>query len=42
MQGPAVEVTPFGTIAGRDQAGFGYDLDLEFIKSITVRQVSIT
>src|SRR5579864_6431089 len=38
---PAVETTPRGTIAVRDAPGFGYDLDTDFIKSITVRQVSI-
>jgi len=39
---PAVETTPTGTIALRDQPGFGYDLDLDFIKSITVREEEIT
>jgi len=39
---PAVEVTPRGTIAVRDQPGFGYDLDLDFIKSITVRKETIS
>jgi O-succinylbenzoate synthase len=39
---PAVEVTPHGTIAVRDQPGFGYDLDLDFIQSITARQESIS
>jgi len=38
---PPVEVTPRGTIAVRDAPGFGYDLDLDFLKSITVRQESI-
>jgi o-succinylbenzoate synthase len=38
---PAVETTPRGTIAVRDAPGFGYDLDTDFIKSITVRQESI-
>jgi len=38
---PPVETTPRGTIAVRDAPGFGYDLDLDFIKSITVRQESI-
>jgi o-succinylbenzoate synthase len=34
---PAVEVSPRGTIAVRDEPGFGYDLDHEFINSLTVR-----
>ena len=38
---PAVETTPRGTIEVRDAPGFGYDLDTDFIKSITVRQESI-
>jgi O-succinylbenzoate synthase len=38
---PAVETTPRGTIEIRDAPGFGYDLDTDFIKSITVRQESI-
>src|SRR5258706_13532505 len=39
---PAVETTEQGTIAVRDSPGFGYDLDLDFIHSITVRQQTIT
>jgi O-succinylbenzoate synthase len=39
---PAVEVSPRGTIAVRDQPGFGYDLDLDFIQSLTVRQETIS
>jgi O-succinylbenzoate synthase len=35
---PPVEVSPQGTIAVRDGAGFGYDLDQDFIRSITMRQ----
>ena len=35
---PAVEVTPRGTIVVRDEPGFGYALDLDFIRHITVRQ----
>ncbi len=38
---PAVETTPSGTIAIRDDAGFGYALDHDFIKSITVREETI-
>ncbi len=39
---PPVEVTPHGTIAIRDEPGFGYELDREFLDSITVRQESIS
>jgi O-succinylbenzoate synthase len=35
---PSVEVTPRGTIAVRDDPGLGYELDREFLDSITVRQ----
>ena len=35
---PAVEVTPQGTISVRDQPGFGYDLDLDYIRHLTVRE----
>jgi len=38
---PAVEVAPRGTIELRDQPGFGYALDLDFIRSVTVREESI-
>jgi o-succinylbenzoate synthase len=38
---PPVETTPQGTIAVRDAPGFGYDLDLDFIDSITVRRESL-
>lgn len=38
---PAVEVSPQGTIAIRDEPGFGYALDLDFIRSITVREEHI-
>jgi o-succinylbenzoate synthase len=38
---PAVEVTPRGTIAVRDEPGFGYELDREYIDHLTVRQESI-
>jgi o-succinylbenzoate synthase len=38
---PAVETTVRGTIEVRDMPGFGYDLDMDFIKSITVRRESI-
>jgi L-alanine-DL-glutamate epimerase-like enolase superfamily enzyme len=36
-----VEVTSHGTIAIRDEPGFGYELDREFMDSITVRREAI-
>jgi o-succinylbenzoate synthase len=39
---PPVDVTPQGTIAVRDEPGFGYELDREFLDSITVRRESIS
>jgi O-succinylbenzoate synthase len=39
---PAVETTPQGTIAIRDEPGFGYALDPDFIRAITVREESVT
>jgi len=39
---PPVEVTPQGTIAVRDEPGFGYELDREFLDSITLRQESVS
>jgi O-succinylbenzoate synthase len=38
---PAVDTTPRGTIEVRDAPGFGYDLDLDFMQSIIVRQETI-
>jgi O-succinylbenzoate synthase len=38
---PPVETTPRGTIAVRDAPGFGYDLDHEFLDSITVRRETL-
>ena len=38
---PPVEVTPRGTIVVRDEPGFGYALDLEFLRQITVREEAI-
>jgi O-succinylbenzoate synthase len=35
---PAVETTPRGTIELRDEPGFGYALDMDYIRSITVRE----
>jgi L-alanine-DL-glutamate epimerase-like enolase superfamily enzyme len=34
-------VTPRGTITVRDEPGFGYQLDRDFLDSITVREESI-
>ncbi len=38
---PPVEVSPRGTIGIRDSPGFGYDLDLDFIRHITVREETV-
>ena len=38
---PAVETTPRGTIAIRDEPGFGYCLDLDYIRSLTLREETI-
>jgi len=38
---PPVETTPQGTIAIRDEPGFGYALDLDYIRGITVREESL-
>jgi O-succinylbenzoate synthase len=38
---PPVETTPYGTICVRDDPGFGYALDHDFIRSITVREESV-
>jgi O-succinylbenzoate synthase len=38
---PAVETTAHGTITLRQQPGFGYSLDNDFIRHITVREESI-
>ena len=37
---PPVETTPRGTIELRDDPGFGYALDHDFIRGITVREES--
>ena len=37
---PAVEVTARGTIAIRDEPGFGYELDRDYMRHITVREES--
>jgi O-succinylbenzoate synthase len=38
---PPVETTPRGTIVLRDEPGFGYELDRDFIRHITVREETI-
>jgi O-succinylbenzoate synthase len=38
---PPVEITGQGTIVLRDNPGFGYDLDCDLIRRITVREESI-
>ena len=38
---PAVETTPQGTIALRDEPGFGYALDRDFLASITVGEETV-
>ena len=35
---PPVEVSEQGTIALRDEVGFGYDLDREYLESLVVRR----
>jgi len=39
---PPVETTAGGTIVVRDEPGFGYPLDLEFIRQITIREETVT
>jgi o-succinylbenzoate synthase len=39
---PAVEITPRGTIAVRDEPGFGYEIDHDFLKSLTVRMEQVS
>src|SRR5262249_40308503 len=38
---PPVETTPHGTILARDEQGFGYELDYDFIRQITVREETV-
>ena len=38
---PPVEVGPGGTIAVRDEVGFGYELDRDYIDALTVREETI-
>jgi O-succinylbenzoate synthase len=37
---PPVETTPQGTIRVSDEPGFGYDLDRDYIRSVTIREES--
>jgi O-succinylbenzoate synthase len=37
---PPVETTPYGTIRVSDEPGFGYALDRDYIRSITIREES--
>ena len=39
---PEVEVSAKGTIAIRDEPGFGYAIDHDFLKSVTVREETIS
>jgi O-succinylbenzoate synthase len=38
---PAVETTTHGSIVVRDEPGFGYALDHDYIRSLTLRQETI-
>ncbi|MBN8732560.1 MAG: o-succinylbenzoate synthase [Acidobacteria bacterium] len=38
---PWVETTPAGTITLRDEPGFGYSIDHDFLKSITIREETV-
>jgi len=38
---PPVEITPHGTIVIREEPGFGYELDCDYIRHITVREESL-
>jgi o-succinylbenzoate synthase len=38
---PPVEVTPKGTIEVRDEPGFGYPLDMGFLRDITVQEETV-
>ncbi len=38
---PAVEITPRGTIEVRDGVGFGYEIDHDFMKHVTVREETV-
>jgi len=38
---PAVEITPGGTIAVRGEPGFGYEIDMDFMRHVTVREDAV-
>ncbi len=38
---PPVETTPHGTIPVRDEPGFGYRLDMDYLRQITVKEETI-
>ncbi len=38
---PPVETTPWGTIKVREAAGFGYEIDHDFLRSIAVREETL-
>jgi len=38
---PEVSITPRGTIELRDEPGFGYAIDMDFLSSVTVRQETV-
>ena len=38
---PAVETTARGTIEIRDEPGFGYAIDHDFLREVTVREVPV-
>jgi O-succinylbenzoate synthase len=38
---PPVEITPTGTIAVRDEPGFGYEIDMDFLRGVTVREETV-
>jgi O-succinylbenzoate synthase len=39
---PPVEVTSHGTIQVRSEPGFGYELDHDFIREVTVREETLS
>jgi O-succinylbenzoate synthase len=39
---PEVETTARGTIAVRDEPGFGYEIDQDFLRHVTVREETVT
>jgi O-succinylbenzoate synthase len=39
---PPVETTPHGTIAVSDEPGFGYEIDHDYLKEVTVREEALS